>query len=219
MVTYLPQQLLNNQFLVTSRRGLYWENESILVLSDLHLGKGGHFRKSGIGIPQAVMVEDMQRLLAEIQFYKPSRLIIVGDLFHSTANKEHELFLKWRTDISHLHITLVKGNHDILPPEWYRQADIEVIHGSLSIGNFIFVHDLKDDLAGSNQYCFSGHIHPGITIKGRGKQALRLPCFYFGKNHAILPAFGKFTGTYSIEPGKGDIVFALAEDSVIKVNG
>lgn len=216
MPMFLPFDLHDNRFLITADRSLFWENEKALILSDLHLGKTGHFRKSGIAVPQSVLVEDMQRLVAQIQYYKPAKLIIVGDLFHSEMNKEHDFFLKWRNDLHQLPVHLIKGNHDILQPGWYKEAGITIHDHSLSIGNFSFMHDINDCKDETN-YCFSGHIHPGITIRGAGKQSLRLPCFYFGKQYAVLPAFGKFTGTYPVEPKDGDAVFALAGNSVVKI--
>ncbi|MEO8768949.1 MAG: ligase-associated DNA damage response endonuclease PdeM [Ferruginibacter sp.] len=217
MPTYLSHSLLNNQFLITSGRSIFWENENALILSDLHLGKTGHFRKSGIAVPQTVLMEDMQRLFAQIQFYKPGKLIIVGDLFHSDANKEHDLFLKWRNDLGHLPVHLVKGNHDILDKSWYQEAAITVHHDVLHIGNFSFMHDINDCAADEKNYCFSGHIHPAVRLHGAGRQSLQLACFYFGKKHAVLPAFGKFTGSFIVKPEKEDVVFGLVEESVIRL--
>ncbi|MEO7524215.1 MAG: ligase-associated DNA damage response endonuclease PdeM [Ferruginibacter sp.] len=217
MSAFLPHVLLNNHFLVTSGRSIFWENEKALILSDLHLGKTGHFRKSGIAIPQTVLVEDMQRLIAQIQFYKAEKLIIVGDLFHSNENKELDFFLKWRKDLPHIHLHLVKGNHDILKDSWYREANIIVHKHSLTIGDFSFVHDINDCNEDEHHYCFSGHIHPGIKIRGAGRQALQLACFYFGKKYAVLPAFGKFTGTFPLQPEKGDVVFGLVDKSVVRI--
>lgn len=217
MNSYQVYELLNNRFFVTANRILYWENEKTMILSDLHLGKAGHFRKSGIGIPQTVMLEDMQRLFAEIQQYKPVTLIIIGDLFHSRSNKEHDFFLKWRKDFPLLEIILIKGNHDILQEEWYQAAGIKIIAKMLRKEPFIFLHDLEDLPEACELFAFAGHIHPAILIRGAGKQSLRLPCFYFGKQYAVLPAFGNFTGTYTIEPKKGDAVFAIAEKKIIKL--
>ena len=192
----------------------------ILILSDLHLGKSGHFRKSGIAIPHAVMKEDMQRLITDIQFFKPELVVIVGDLFHSVANKEHELFLKWRNDLAHVSILLVKGNHDIVPGEWYAKANIKTVEKYWRRNNFLFVHyieDVVDEEIKDVDYIFSGHIHPAVSIKGLGKQSLRFPCFYFTKKYAVLPAFGKFTGTYLVEPGKREKAFAIVNNSVISL--
>ncbi|HSN61423.1 MAG TPA: hypothetical protein VLR49_10840, partial [Ferruginibacter sp.] len=88
MNSHLPHIILNNHFLLSANRTIFWEEQKALILSDLHIGKSGHFRKNGIGIPQNMLSEDMQRLFAEIQFYNPSKVIIVGDLFHSHSNKE-----------------------------------------------------------------------------------------------------------------------------------
>jgi metallophosphoesterase superfamily enzyme len=109
------QHLLFGQtFWLSAQRCLFWEEQKALIVSDLHLGKTGHFRKAGIAVPQSVYKEDLQRLLDLLHHFNPDRLIVVGDLFHSVANKELELFQRWRLDFSGLKITLVKGNHDIL---------------------------------------------------------------------------------------------------------
>jgi uncharacterized protein len=217
MHLYIPHTIFNDTFLVTANRTIFWENEKALILSDLHLGKSGHFRKSGIAIPQTVFKHDMQRLLAEIQFYKAEKLIIVGDLFHSTMNKEHEMFLRWRNDIPDIKIELVKGNHDILKSDWYAAASINVHKKHLHIRNFTFTHDIQECETAADNYCFSGHIHPGIYLKGTGRQSISLPCFYFAKEFAVLPAFGKFTGTYPVKPEKDETVFALVENMIMQL--
>jgi metallophosphoesterase superfamily enzyme len=141
----------------------------------------------------------------------------VGDLFHSGFNKEHDLFLKWRNDIVNLPIQLIKGNHDILAEEWYKVAGITINQNIYAQNNFTFTHDINDMKADEENYLFSGHIHPGIRISGMGKQTLQLPCFYFTKKYAVLPAFGKFTGTFAIRPNTEDTIFALVENSVIQI--
>ena len=64
-------------------------------------------------------------------------------------------------------------------------------------------------------YTLAGHLHPGVTIHGRGRQRLKLPCFHFGDAVGVLPAFGSFTGLADVrEPGR---VFAVADGEVIRV--
>src|SRR4051794_20131529 len=105
---------LNKQTLwLSSERCVFWEDQKALIVSDLHFGKSGHFRKSGIGVPQNVYKEDLQRLFTLIQFFNAEKLLIVGDMFHSHANKEVDLFTKWRNDLPGLSVQLIKGNHDI----------------------------------------------------------------------------------------------------------
>jgi len=213
--TPLKYHLHNQTFWLSPDRCIYWEEKNALVVSDLHFGKTGHFRKSGIPVPPRVYKEDLQRLWQQIQFFKPEELIVVGDLFHSQENKELQLFLKWRNDFPSLRIKLVKGNHDILNMNWYVQAGIDVYDECLTLEQFTFIHDITACEV-SNTYYFTGHIHPGIIISGMGKQSLSFPCFYFGKNYAVLPAFSRFTGLAMIRPEKNEDVFAIIPSNPIK---
>jgi uncharacterized protein len=199
-------------------RCLYWEEDQSLILSDLHFGKTGHFRKSGIAIPQNVFKEDLQRLVQQIQFFKPARLIIVGDFTHSHNNAELELFSKWRKDMGQTAIQLIRGNHDILSAEWYQDTGIEVVEQQLHKPPFCFVHDPDDiPVAETGHYIFSGHLHPGVHLSGLGKQSLSFPCFHFSGSQALLPAFSHFTGYKMINKKKEDRVFAIVNKSLVEV--
>jgi metallophosphoesterase superfamily enzyme len=143
---------------------------------------------------------------------------VVGDMFHSTANKELELFMKWRTDLPQTEIHLIKGNHDILKANWYSKANIIVHPKQYSINGFCFAHDVEQsDCSDSAEYFFTGHIHPGVVISGMGKQSLRFACFYFNHRFAILPAFSRFTGLVSVDVKRNDSVYAIVEKSVIRL--
>jgi len=219
MSTYLSHVIGSEHLIMSAERALFWENESTLIVADLHIGKTGHFRKEGIGVPQQVYKDDLHRLLSQILFFKAERLVIVGDLTHSAANRETDLFTKWRGDFSSLDVHLIKGNHDILEKKWYEDAGISVSIRQYEVKNFLFVHDIltpEVQVAG-DQYIFSGHMHPGVSIKGRGRQSLHFPCFYFTKEYCVLPAFSRFTGTYRVEPQKGEKAFAIVEKGILSV--
>jgi DNA ligase-associated metallophosphoesterase len=215
-------RIKGQQLWLSSDRCIFWEEERSLILSDLHFGKTGHFRKAGIAVPQSVYREDLQRLMAQVQYFQPRQLLVVGDLFHSRENKELDLFRKWRDDFPGLAIRLIQGNHDILREDWYRAAGIDVSEGCWRLKALAFVHDITDieDLAacgdGDPVYYFSGHIHPGIRIRGMGKQVLQFPCFYFGADYAVLPAFSRFTGTVPIDPLPESSVFAILPADRVK---
>jgi metallophosphoesterase superfamily enzyme len=147
------------------------------------------------------------------------KLIIVGDLSHSRSNKEMEIFKKWRNDFSSLSVHLVNGNHDILNDSWYDELNI-TRSDSLLIDNFSFCHDpedIKTSLTLKPPYTFSGHAHPGINIKGMGKQGMQFPCFYFKNSYAMLPAFSRFTGISKVVPKKGENIFAIVENGLLQV--
>lgn len=213
--------LIHEQHLwLYANRYIYWEEQKAIILSDVHFGKTGHFRKHGIAIPQTIFKDELQKLLAIITFHKAEQLIVVGDLFHSHMNKELNLFVRWRNDLSNVEFNLIKGNHDILKPSWYAEANIN-ISNYLIIQNLAFIHDTSDiskyEALNKELYFFSGHIHPGITIKGSSKQNLRFPCFYFSSNYCVLPAFSEFTGLAKIQPKKKDTIFAIIENSVLQI--
>jgi DNA ligase-associated metallophosphoesterase len=198
---------------LSAQRSIFWEEQKALIVSDLHFGKTGHFRKSGIAVPQTVYKEDLQRLVSLLHHFQPQQLIVVGDFFHSSINTELDWFKKWRADFSSLKILLVKGNHDILQQKWYEESGIDVLEKELQLDPFFFTHDYCENKPGL--YTFCGHIHPGIVINGLGKQSLRFPCFYFAKEHCILPAFSKFTGAVAMDQRTARKIFAIVENQLI----
>ena len=60
----------------------------------------------------------------------------------------------------------------------------------------------------------AGHLHPCVVLGGRAHQRLRLPCFHFGPQVGVLPAFGAFTGMHALRPQPGDRVFVIGGDAV-----
>jgi len=207
---------------LSSGRCIFLERQRTLVLSDLHFGKTGHFRKSGIAVPQQMYQEDLQRLLEQVHYFQPDCIIFAGDLFHSDENREHELFARWRKGIKSATIRLVRGNHDRLPEQMYTSIGMELHEKHYCSGPFGFIHDIEGDLPDDGAYYFSGHLHPGVRISGIGKQSLCFPCFHFTPEHAVLPAFSRFTGLKMIRPGKSDQVFAIipateGQQTVLKI--
>jgi metallophosphoesterase superfamily enzyme len=63
----------------------------------------------------------------------------------------------------------------------------------------------------------SGHVHPGARLYGAGRERVRVPCYWFGRQYAVLPAFGEFTGLADINAGAGDRVWVTTGEEVIPV--
>jgi DNA ligase-associated metallophosphoesterase len=205
-----------HNFILHPARCMFWEKENTLILSDLHLGKTGHFRKEGIAVPQQVYQNDLNRLISVISYFNPEEIILVGDLFHSKANKEWEWFTSIRNNFLFIKFRLVLGNHDRLPHGMEDKMGIEV-KTSIQKKNILFLHNAEDkaNLDTVNIGMICGHIHPAIQFQSGIRQKMRLPCFHFTPTICTLPAFSLFTGSHTIKPKVADRVFAITENEII----
>ena len=196
-------------------KAVYLPDFKAILLSDLHLGKINHFRKSGIPVPARAQEASLENLLDLILQIKPEQIIFLGDLFHSHYNSAWESFGQLITTFSNIQFDLVSGNHDILTDHQYLKNGIK-LHQEIRITDQILLRhesvapDGSDDLF---QIC--GHIHPAVRLKGKGLRGEKFPCFWITKTAMILPAFGVFTGVHCITPKKGDRVFFIADKKVI----
>lgn len=205
-------KVCGEELVLSPLKAVYWASRKSLWVSDLHLGKAGHFRKHGVPIPREVHLADLMRVSDLIAHFQPEQLLFMGDLFHSEGNMEWQDFVSWSSGYASLHKVLIEGNHDILEKAHYERAGLSLLQ-KLSDGPFVFTHEKEP----TDGYNISGHIHPCVRIHGLARQGARLPCFYFAKDHALLPAFGGFTGTYPVKPKKGDRVFGISEDYLISL--
>ena len=195
-------------------KSLYWERPEILLIADLHLGKAAHFRKSGIPIPESIHDPDLQRIDYLIEQYRPKRILILGDLFHSAINNSWKYFREFCRDRVPVRPELVLGNHDILDTKNYDFLDL--YQDTLTVDPFVFSHKPLENSTSQDGYNICGHIHPAVRLSGIAKQSVRVECFYFGSNHGILPAFGNFTGNAKIaKRHQEDRVFAVTNQKII----
>ena len=204
--------IFNNHFYLHKTGAIYWKEKNTLLLADIHLGKVGHFRKSGIPVPrkvEGVFYDKISKLKNSLNF---SQIIFLGDLFHSSLNNEWFLFENW-VKKSVLKIILIKGNHDIIPKLKFQQVGIKT-YNDLKIEKFLFTHHPKKI---NDHFVFSGHIHPGVRLTGKGKQIMKFPCFIYNKDQIILPSFGGFTGMHLPKIKNDDQVFVITNKEVIEV--
>ncbi len=206
-------KIQDNTFTMHPSRVLFWEEKSMLLISDVHLGKVSHFRKFGAAVPQKAVQKNFDLMTEVLEFFNPKTVCFLGDLFHSSLNKEWELFEQWvsKTDAE---IILVSGNHDIISPLKYEALNVKVVLEIQSDGFLLTHHPEERD----GFFNFSGHIHPAVRLRGSGRQTLRLPCFFKSKNQMIVPAFGEFTGSHTLKPSKKNEVFAVTKEAVFQVD-
>ncbi|PBJ10086.1 ligase-associated DNA damage response endonuclease PdeM [Flavobacterium sp. ACN6] len=206
-------EINNEVFELHPTGALYWESKKTVIISDLHLGKVTHFRKHGIAIPQSAVSENFRKITEVLDYFVPEKIIFLGDLFHSTKNAEWDLFENWVLD-NNYETYLITGNHDIIDESHYKKIGVVVVE-MLEINTFFFTHHPTEK---ENLFNFSGHIHPGIILRGLGLQSLKLRCFFRQHNQMILPAFGEFTGKHLLKPNLDHIIYAIAGNEVILIN-
>lgn len=206
-------QIKDQNFILHASGALFWEEELLLIISDVHLGKVSHFRKFGSALPRRAAEGNFRKLDEVLAFFVPQKICFLGDLFHSSINQEWRLFEKWLSSVA-VPVVLVEGNHDIISPLKYEELGVEVIP-ELLIKSFFLTHHPEEREGWFN---FSGHLHPGIRLSGPGRQVLKLPCFFQRGDQMILPAFGEFTGNYLLTPEESDKVYVITGERVFSIS-
>jgi uncharacterized protein len=199
---------IDHSFLLLPEKAIYWHAEKTIIIADLHLGKAAHFRKQGLALPSEAILKDYLVLNLLISKYKPVKILILGDLFHSDANNEWDVlgeFIKKHNAIS---FELIFGNHDILSADKYNSIGLKNRGSLYELDNLIFTHHPLEIVA-ENTLNLSGHIHPGVRLQGIGRQSVTLPCFYKNKGNFILPAFGNLTGLHIIKQTKNSEIYGI----------
>lgn len=207
--------ILNEAITLTNQRALYWGKENTLVLSDLHIGKTAHFRKAGIPIPSAILDNDLNRLQNLIDHFEVQTVLVVGDLFHAENNTDIDQFKTFIQDNNQVSFELIKGNHDRLKDDFYERMGIKVFKTHKDVSLFRFVHD--EHHCDTHTFCISGHTHPGVTIKGRGKVFIKLPCYEVSEYRLILPAFSEFTGLNTQRSVSDSVCYGITDKSVFAI--
>lgn len=208
----LPIKILEHEFILHCSGSMFWPKKGILFISDVHLGKVMHFRKHGVAIPPNSIDGNFKQLTKVVHYFQPANIIFLGDLFHSELNVEWNNFEEWTKTVD-AKIILVAGNHDIISPTKYKNINVEVV-SEICIEQFLLTHHPEER---PDHFNFCGHIHPGIRLRGFGRQFLNLPCFFRKASQLILPAFGEFTGKYILKPESDDLVYAITAEDVILV--
>jgi len=191
---------------------IFIEKHSLLLISDVHLGKVTHFRKHGAAVPQNAIFQNFKNMDEVIETFNPFQICFMGDLFHSDKNREFDLFSNWIAGVPS-QFYLVRGNHDSISDEIYQKLGIETqLDFELENDLFLFHHPQEKDI---NHIC--GHVHPAALMKGKGGQKLRLPCFCVSQHQIIMPAFGTFTGKFTISVENFEHIYLIAGESVVLV--
>jgi uncharacterized protein len=205
------------EFKLLKERAVFMPEHRCLLIADTHFGKAAHFRKAGIPIPENLHLEDLLKIEALIQKWNPSSIYFLGDLFHSDINESWFVLEDFLNQFKDIKLSLIKGNHDVLPPAIYASSRWQIIPESLELGSLLLTHEPLAEVP-LTKFNLCGHIHPGIRLHGNGRQKISLPCYFTRPNQMILPAFGRFTGLHILNCTKNDRAFVVTESRVIEAN-
>jgi DNA ligase-associated metallophosphoesterase len=195
-------------------RAAYVGAHRALLVADVHLGKAASFGRQGVPVPERTTEGTIARMEAALERTAAERVIFLGDLMHSAhlhGAAAQASFERFRRRHAALTMILVAGNHDARagapPAAW----GLEVVAGPLALGPLALVHE---PLPVTGAYAIGGHIHPAVVLGARGFDRVRLPCFHFGPEVGVLPAFGEFTGMHRVSAGPGERVYVVADGRV-----
>ena len=180
---------LGEHSLTAMRSGvLWWAEERLLCVSDMHLGKASRFaRRTGGLLPPFETHETLARLAEEVARLNPQTVVCLGDSFDDlqALDEVEEADLKSLTTmIAGREWIWIEGNHEAGPTEISGTHLLEYCRKDVMFRH-IFVP--------SQGLQISGHYHPKgrLSAGGAGRSA---PCFIVDESHAIMPAFGTYTG-------------------------
>jgi len=237
----MPQsQLFNQPEYEFIGKTVYFPNQKILAVGDLHLGYESMFRESGSLIPTTQKTQtkkDLEYIFETLKKQKKqiSKVIFLGDIKHFFSYEKLEK--NWLLEILLLvgkyvkreNIIIIKGNHEKIAEladkqikDYYIEENIAFIHGDKS---FKEMYNKKINII------VMAHLHPAITLEQDAKKE-KYKCYLTGefkkKQFVILPSFLPTTQGTSINKNLSDYyciipakilanfnVYAISEDNKI----
>lgn len=210
---------LGVRLVLLPQKAAFLAAQRTLLIADAHLGKAVSFRRQGVPVPRGTTSETLAVVDALVDLTGATRIVFLGDLLHSAhahAPSTLGALARWRNRRRALELVLVRGNHDERAGDPPSNLGVEVVDDPWPLGGLVLAHRPRPSATG---YVLAGHVHPCIGLGGRAHDHLRLPCFWFGPQVGLLPAFGGFTGMHPVRPAPGDRVFVSDGERVRALPG
>jgi DNA ligase-associated metallophosphoesterase len=172
---------------------LYWPDEKLLAVADLHLEKGSAFAARGVLLPPYDTTATLARLAKLIEYYSPGLVVALGDSFDDGGGPAR------MPEISRAALAALQrgrdwlwlaGNHDPDPPQGVGGR----VAAELAIGGLTFRHQPSPHGADGE---IAGHLHPSARVAQRGRGVARR-CFAADARRIVMPAFGAYAGGLNI---------------------
>ena len=201
MTTDLDLTIAGQPVRLLPERAVLLCEPSVLVLSDLHLGKADTHRSLGIDIPEGVIEESLERLEHMVLRTRPQKVMILGDLVQCEEGMEEpvvELFERWRRRVT-VPMSLIGGDHEIdvsIPRSWRIDDDGQ----RQRVGPFLLQHEPESSPGEEDTpFVLAGHRHPVLSL-GSGIHRVLAHAFVIDPHQLILPAFTPFARGARVQP-------------------
>jgi uncharacterized protein len=185
---------------------VYWPDERLLVVSDLHLEKGSSFAARGVLLPPYDTAATLERLAGLLSQCDVRIVVALGDNFHDPGGAAR-LAGADRARLSALQRgrdwIWITGNHDPDPSDRIGGEFAK----ALALGPLVFRHE---PAAAPSSGEIAGHLHPVARVSRRGL-ALTRRCFASDGSRLVMPAFGAYTGGLNIRHAAFTRVFGARD--------
>ena len=173
--------------------GLWWPEERMLIVADLHFEKGSSFARRGQFLPPYDTGATLGRVERLAAATGPATIVALGDSFHEDgaaerlAGPDRERLAALQRGRSWIWIA---GNHDRAPPHGVGgDCAAEVRTGALT-----FRHEPTNGPAPGE---IAGHLHPAARVFG-SLGSVRRRCFVGDGARLVLPALGAYAGGLNV---------------------
>ncbi len=172
---------------------LYWPDQQLLLVADLHLEKGSAFAARGVLLPPYDTAATLARLARLVERYAPRLVVALGDNFHddhgpsrmSSADRAALKLLQRGRDW-----IWIAGNHDPNLPDGIGGSYADV----LALGPLTLRHEPSEQPCDGE---IAGHLHPVARVAQRGR-AMSRRCFASDGRRLVMPAFGAYAGGLNV---------------------
>lgn len=189
----LPMTFAGAELHALPSGALYWPDQALLCVSDLHLGKSERMaRRGGALLPPYEGRETLDKLSSDIAACAPRRVICLGDSFDDARAAdalEPELEAALRVLMAGRDWVWIEGNHEAGPVAVPGRHMVAYARAGL-----VFRHIAQVQASDGEIGEISGHYHPKARIETRAGHFSRR-CFLKDAGRLIMPAYGAFTGS------------------------
>ncbi|WP_265587754.1 ligase-associated DNA damage response endonuclease PdeM [Sphingomicrobium arenosum] len=185
----VPLSFASRNFTVLPSGALYWEAHEALLIADLHLEKASWFARFGQMLPPYDSEATIDAVADDVAASGARSVWCLGDSFHDRFGCDR-LPVRAREKLTHLTENVrwvwITGNHDAgMIDHCGGEVVVEAELDGLVLRHEAETHETRPEL--------SGHFHPKLRIKSRGRRVSRR-CFVATEKKMILPAYGALTG-------------------------